>query len=169
MTRPVESIADFYANALAIEQEAARKYREYHEHFAACGESALARICLTLAKWETLHFEALRVETQGMALPAVPTESHRWTDSGSPEGIEPGATPRSLLEIALRAERRAQRYFERMASSASDPALRAAAGEMSSEEAHHVHWMTAVLDHLGVEGVDWSRLVARYESPSQRN
>jgi rubrerythrin len=53
-------------------------------------------------------------------------------------------TPLQALAIALDAERRAHAFFERVYRTADDPALRALAQEMMTEESEHI----AVVQHL---------------------
>jgi len=56
-------------------------------------------------------------------------------------------TPRQALGIALAAEKRAQAFFERVFTTADDPALRTLAREMAAEEQEHVVLIERLLEH----------------------
>jgi demethoxyubiquinone hydroxylase (CLK1/Coq7/Cat5 family) len=57
-------------------------------------------------------------------------------------------TPFDALKIAEGAERRAQAFFEQIATSAEDSDLRSFARDMAREEAQHVAWITKQLSRM---------------------
>ena len=67
MHPPIETIEEFYANALAIEREAAERYDEFTRYFEDHDEDALAGLCRNLADMERRHFEELA--TSSLAMP----------------------------------------------------------------------------------------------------
>jgi rubrerythrin len=139
----IESPAELYAHAIAIEREAAARYAEFAERMDDEGQEDLARVFGMLARAEAEHLETLERRTQGIALPAIADGRYKWLDSGAPETAARELlyrlmTPRHALAIALHAEQRAQAFFEHVFWTASDPALRALAKEMAAEEREHV-------------------------------
>ncbi|HYL25473.1 MAG TPA: ferritin family protein [Burkholderiales bacterium] len=139
----IESPAELYAHAIAIEREAAERYGELAARMDDEGREDLARLFDLLAREEAEHLEALERRTQGIALPAIITGCYKWFDSGSPETAARELVyrlmmPRQALAIALHAEQRAQAFFEHVYWTSSDPALRALAKEMAEEEREHV-------------------------------
>lgn len=138
----IQSPVELYAHAIAIEREAAERYSELAERMDDEGREALARVFAELAQMEAEHLETLERRTAGLALPAIPDSQYHWLELGSPETARHELvfrlmTPRQALAIALVAERRAQAFFEYVAWSAHDPALRALAREMAAEERVH--------------------------------
>ena len=150
MPRPIATIEEFYAHALAIEREAVARYREFEAWYADRGEDALARLCASLALVEGQHEAALARGCAALVLPDLEPGAHRWLDEGSPEAparefFYRVVTPRQLLEIALRAEMDARDFFEWAAQGEALPEVREAAVEMALEESLHVEWVLAAL------------------------
>jgi len=103
-----------------------------------------------LARMEAEHLDALERRTEDVALPEIAPEQYQWLDAGAPETaarelIFRLMTPRQALAIALRGEQRAQAFFERVFTTADDPALRALAREMAAEEQEHVVLIESLL------------------------
>jgi len=147
----ITSAAELYAHAIAIEREAAARYAQFAERMADDGREDLARIFDLLARAEAGHLEALERRTAGVELPAIAAGRYHWLDAGAPETAAEELvfrlmTPRQALAIALRAEQRAYAFFERVSWSAEDPALRALAREMATEEREHIFIVTTLLE-----------------------
>jgi len=141
--RLIESPAELYAHAIAIEREAAERYSELAERMEDEGHEELARVFGVLASMEAEHLEALERRTRGIALPEIRAGRYKWLDAGAPETparefVYRLLTPRHALAIALHAEQRAQAFFEHVYWTTQDPALRALAKEMAEEERTHV-------------------------------
>jgi rubrerythrin len=148
--RPIATIEEFYAHALAIEREAVARYREFEAWYADRGEDALARLCGGLACVEAEHEAVLARGCASLVLPALEPGEHCWLDEGSPEAparefFYRVVSPRQLLEIALKSEMDARDFFERAAQGEGLPELREAAVEMAQEESLHVEWVLAAL------------------------
>jgi rubrerythrin len=149
--RLIQSPAELYAHAIAIEREAAERYSEFAERMDDEGREDLARIFGTLARAEAEHLDTLLARTEGIAVPAVAEGQYRWLDAGAPETaarelVYRLMTPRQVLAIALVAEQRAQAFFEHVYWTSSDPALRALAREMAAEEREHVAFIARLLE-----------------------
>jgi len=170
MLEPVGTVEEFYAHAIAIEREASKCYREFQEHFADHGEEVLAGLCGNLAHFEEDHYRLLMDRARSLKLPELPPERYRWMESCPPEKADHDlvyrvATPRQLLEIALKAERNARRFFEWVAGTTADGDIHALAEEMAREEAEHVQWVTRALEYVRADGVDWDSLLAAGGGP----
>ena len=170
MLEPIGSVEEFYAHALAIEREAARCYRRFQEHFADRGEEVLAGLCGNLARFEEDHHALLEERARGLAVPQLPPERYRWLESGAPEAADCDlvfrvATPRQLLDIALKAERGARRFFEWVAGTTANGEIHALAEEMAREEAEHVQWVARAIEYVRADGVDWDKLLAAGGGP----
>lgn len=161
--RPIETVEEFYAHALAIEREAAERYGEFATHFADRGEEVLSGLCGNLARFEREHYHHLIRACEGLTLPIVGSGEYRWVEGASPEASARElfyrvAQPRQLLEIALDAELRAREFFVWVAKSARSNAVKELASIMAAEEAEHVHWVAQALEyHPGP--ADWEKLL----------
>jgi rubrerythrin len=161
--QPIDSAAELYAHAIVIEREAAERYSEFAERMADLGNDAVAELFDRLAGFEAEHLESLLRRTDGVELPAPVAGAYKWLDAGAPETaarelIFRLMTPRHALEIALAAEKRAQAFFEHVLVTAGDPALRALAKEMATEEQEHVRLVEQLLAETPDPALDWAAL-----------
>lgn len=160
----IESAAELYVHALAMEREAAERYGEFAGRMADEGNYPLAELFRLLAREERRHLEALKRRTEGVPLPALDSD-YRWLDQGAPETAARELvfrlmTQRDALQIALRAEKRARAFFEHAVRVADDPAVRALAREMAAEEAAHVELLERALSRTPGSQVDWESAFA---------
>jgi rubrerythrin len=159
MKSRIQSPAELYAHAIAIEREAAERYGEFAERMEDEGRDDLARVFALLARLEGEHLEALQRRAAGIAVPEIAPGEHKWLDARAPETAAREflyrlMTPRYAIAIALRAERHAQAFFEQVFWTASDPALRALAREMAAEEREHAALLAAMLDETPEPSLD---------------
>jgi rubrerythrin len=164
--KPIASPAELYAHAIAIEREAAGRYAELAERMSDRDNEAVAEVFGRLAQLEAEHLDALLQRTAGIALPAFSENDYRWLDVGAPETAARELvfrlmTARQALAIALRAEQRAQAFFEGVMMSADDPALRALAREMALEEQEHAAMIERLLESTPEPWVDWASVYER--------
>jgi rubrerythrin len=157
-------VAALYAHALAIEREAAARYREFAERMADEGNDSVAKLFGELAGFEGEHALALERECAGMTLPQIASAEFAWLDAGAPETAAHDLvfqlmTPHDALEIALAAELRAQAFFEQVLDRAADPRLRDLAAEMAQEEQAHAAWVREALARTPDPHVDWERVL----------
>jgi rubrerythrin len=149
--RIISSTPELYAQAIAMESEAAARYSELAERMEDEGREDLARIFALLAAEEAEHLDTLERRTAGVELPAVEPRAWDWYSDTAPETAARDIvfrlmTPRQALAIALQAERRAQAFFEHLSWAAPDPGVRALAREMAAEEREHVALVGALLE-----------------------
>jgi len=166
--KKIESAAELYAHAIAMEREAAERYSEFAERMADLGNDAVAELFDRLAGFEAEHLETLLRRTQGVVLPK-PSFAYRWLDAGAPETparelVFRLITPRQALAIALAAEKRAQAFFEGVFMSAVDPALHGLAQEMAMEEQEHVVMVERLLERTPETDIDWDAIFEARES-----
>ncbi|HZZ91470.1 MAG TPA: ferritin family protein [Usitatibacter sp.] len=150
MPEPLQTLESFYACALAIEREAAERYREFETFFAERGEAVLAAICGMLARMEAEHYAELTRASEGLALPSIDPaalgpDTEPAHESGPRKDFYRIADAEQLLEIALAGEIRAQRFFAWAAQNAADAAIRELAAGMVQEESRHIAWVTRAI------------------------
>src|SRR5579862_7121409 len=111
-----DEVADFYAHALAIEREAALRYRDLADQMRVHNNAALEHVFLDMSHAETGHAFEIERRSHGMLLPQLEPFQLRWISAESPESVPYDSahylmTARHALEGALAAERRACDYF----------------------------------------------------------
>lgn len=170
MRCPIATVEEFYAHAIAIEREAAERYAEFEAYFADHGQDVLAGLCRNLAVLEKSHLAELLHESRGLRLPAIPRDGYRWLEAGSPEAAARElfyrvASERQLMEIALHAEQKAQRFFEWIAANAPTEKVRDLARGMAREEEEHVGWVRSAIEYAPARPIDWAKILARASGP----
>lgn len=162
----IQSAAELYVHAIAIEREAAERYGEFASRMSDQGNVELAEVFGTLAGFESEHLKVLQRRTDGVPLPDLAAK-YSWLDAGAPETAAHDLifrllTPRQALAIALQAEKRARAFFQHVNRDAADPALRALAKEMATEEAQHIELLDHALARAHDPFVDWASV---FEGP----
>jgi rubrerythrin len=163
--RFIESPAELYAHAMAVEREAAERYAEFAARMQDEGRDDLARLFGMLARAEQEHLEALERRCEGMALPKIVDARYQWLDAYAPETVARELifrlmTPRHALIIALQAERRALAFFLHVAWTTSDPGVHALANEMAADEREHVALLAKLLGETPAGSLDTTLIFA---------
>ena len=140
----------FYAQAIAIEREAAARYREFAHQMAGYGNARTAELFLRLARFEAEHAEHLLEKTAGMKLPSIEQLRHglvegSGTEIATYEFLYRRVLPHHVLLMALTGERRAKAYFERVRGTSADPEIRKLSAAFAREEAEHIAWIEQAL------------------------
>lgn len=143
---PIGNLAECYANALAIEREAAARSAQFAEYLEDHGEQATAELFRKLARFERQHVEELERRTSGMPLPALRPWEFSWLDDAPAEQVDHQfvfhlMTPHDALKIALGAEKRAQMLYEQVIATSEDPEVQRLARELAGEELEHIAWL----------------------------
>jgi rubrerythrin len=151
--KEIVSLGALFAHALAIEHEAAARYWEFAAVMADYGNDATAELFLRLAEFEVEHAFHLAKKCVGIEIPVIDPGEYAWLDSGAPVPearafIFRMMTPRLALEIALRAEKQAKVFFERVQVASSNASVRKLAAEFVGDEQSHIDWVTDALAHL---------------------
>ena len=162
MPRPIGTVEEFYAHALAIEREAAERYNEFAAWFGDRGDDVLAGLCHNLARFEGEHYEQLVRGCEDLKLPVISEADYLWLGDAPPEtGARAlffrAAQPRHLLEIALEAEMRAREFFVWVARTSASRPVRELAAIMAAEETEHVAWVTQAMEYHPAHR-DWESL-----------
>ena len=139
---PVPTLEDFMARAYAMELEATERYAQFAEQLDTHNNREVAQMFRKLAAVEALHAKRILEEMHWPSMPALPP-AYAWESAEGPETAPFDAMhylmqPFHALEIALRCELQAQKYFEDIAASKAPKNVREAALEMADEEREHV-------------------------------
>jgi rubrerythrin len=168
MAAPIQNLEEFHAHALAIEREAAARYREFAARMADHDKDELAALFAKLSRLEQEHATLLE-QRIGNADAALPQDQYRWIDSSAPETAAHDwvfrlLTPYDALRIALAGEERAKAFFEGVAAGASNPELRAFALDMAEEEKEHAARLERALAHEPDPHIDWETVLGEQRS-----
>jgi rubrerythrin len=150
--KPSTQYADFMSRAYTMELEATERYTQFAEQLETHNNREVASLFRKLAEIEKLHAKRILEEMQWPSVPAL-APAYAWEGAEGPEtapfdSLHYLMQPWHALEIALRCEREAQKYYAGIAASRAPKPVRDAAREMAAEEAEHVRlikaWMTRV-------------------------
>ena len=145
-------LADFMKRAYAMELEASTRYAEFADQMEIANNREVAELFRKLAGIEKLHANKI-LEHMRWQAPPLDTEPFRWEGLEGAETGEHGdlhylMQPYHALQIALRNEERAARFFASVARRDLPRPVLAAAREMAEEEREHVElvkaWMARV-------------------------
>lgn len=151
MRPAMKSVPELYAHAIAVEREAAVRYREFAQWMHDLGIDRVAVLFEHLLQQEAEHLRRLERATDGMELPELSPWQYAWLFTSLPEPIDQAfplmpQNTRDALSFALAAEHRAQRFFDCVAREAEDQAVRRLASSMSIEECRHIADLEHQLD-----------------------
>ena len=130
------------ARAYAMELEATERYAQFADQLDTHNNREVAQMFRKLAAVEALHAKRILEEMRWPSMPALPP-AYAWETAEGPETAPFDAMhylmqPFHALEIALRCEQQAQKYYEDIAASKAPQKVRDAALEMAAEEREHV-------------------------------
>lgn len=142
-TPALDDLAELMRYAWAMESEASERYEEMADAMDTHNNAEVAGLFRKMSRIEALHADQILRAMNWSEPPASPPGGFRW---GADEGPETGEHtdlhylmhPRHALDIALRNEQRAQRFYHALMTATADPAIRQAAEEFESEEREHV-------------------------------
>lgn len=128
------------AMAHALEQEAARRYRELAARMNLRHEPQLAELFLFLASVEDKHALQILAVAAEATTPAANLAQITWDlpeNFDEEEGSSRRLTPYRALAVAVRNEDRAFAFYTYVAASAPDQATRRMAEELARDELDH--------------------------------
>lgn len=136
----VGSIGQMFAVAIAMEEEAAARYRGLAERMRLQGVRDLEALFLFLADIEEKHAGQVRSRSAAHVAHVDKIDSVRWElpeKFEEQEGRSYVLTPYSALAIAVRNEDRAFAFYAYLAAHAPSPDIRTAAEELARDELEH--------------------------------
>jgi rubrerythrin len=154
-----DNIAEFFAQALAIEVEATERYNLLADQMEVHNNRDIAAIFRKMALIEGEHRDEI-ARRAGDALVAGRPASFSWIGPDSPEAVDCEdvhylMTPHRALMLARFNEERAVRYFEAIAAATTNPQIAIFAAEMAAEERNHVIWVDQWLEKIAPDEPGW--------------
>ncbi|HKI63466.1 MAG TPA: ferritin family protein [Burkholderiales bacterium] len=151
--KPKAAFAEFMARAYVMEVDASDRYADFADQMEVHNNLEVAQLFRKLSHIEGLHAKRI-LEEMGWKQPPRALLAWRWDDVEPPEtaavtDLHYLMQPWHALEIALKNERRAEKFFARIVRSVKTPAaVKKIAAEMAEEEREHVRlirdWMKRV-------------------------
>lgn len=139
----METVEEFLAHAIQLEQEAALRFAQLADAMHTQGNKEVGRLFRQLADYSLLHLSDARERAGYRQLPEMTEAEFSWPDIESPEAAaiwaaDPLLGREQALQVALEAEQAGLDYYAEVMNTTTDPEIRAFAKEFSEEEAQHV-------------------------------
>ena len=158
---PVAGAAELLAHAHRIEADAAERYGVLAEQMETHNNPDVARLFRKLEWVEGLHADKILARAADTPLPALGPWEGKWPGDDSPEAVDLGEahylmTPWQALQMALKAERSAFAFYDRLAQTATDAQVKQLATEFAEEEREHVDLVLKELEKHPPPDKTWS-------------
>ncbi len=152
-----ESLALFLAHSIELESEAKNRYQELSETMATHHNDEVAQFFARMAREAKRHLKEVRQLAKGLELPKIRAWEFDWPgeeppETASYEELHYLMTLRQAIEIAIKNERTAERYYRAMAATSSDQETITIATEFADEEVEHTAALEKMLADLPENG-----------------
>lgn len=154
------TLAEFMAQAWAMETEAAQRYIEFADAMEMHNNRDVATLFRKMAAIESQHAAQIMAEMRWKKPPVIAFSSPARDGFEAPE-TTPGdevhylMQPYHALQLALQNEQRAERFFARLVRAATDESVRKAARELQAEERAHVELVKMWMRRVPKPDPDW--------------
>lgn len=153
----IESVPDFLAHAVALEDESAERYEMLADAMEVHNNDAVAELFRKLMQYSEQHAQEVHAMASGMTLPNIPPWEYNWNCPDTPEGgdcfgdaLNYMMTPYQALNLAVHNEIRGRDFYAWVSRESPDPEVRRLAAEMASEEQEHVDLLQKMLEHTDI-------------------
>lgn len=137
------TLEDFMAQALQMELDAVQRYNDFADMMETHNNFEVEHWFRKMALVEGKHADQIMSEMGWTQPPPLKVATHIFEGFETPEMASTDdlhylMKPWHVLQLALAAEERAERFFAKLASVATVESVRKAALELQQEEAEHV-------------------------------
>lgn len=145
-----------------MELDAAERYAEFADQMEAHNNVEVAQLFRKLSKIEALHADQILRE-MGWSTAPEPVQPSPWSDPEPPETapvteLHYLMQPYHALELALRNEARAEKFFKRIARAKNTPPeVGELARGMAKEEGEHKRLIRAWMKRVPRPDPEWDR------------
>ena len=148
----MQSIEEFLAYAVKLEEEAALRFGQLADAMESCGNAEVSRLFRRLSDYSRMHLADAKARSGFRDIPVMAPSDFVWPDLESPEtaqiwAADPFIGRDQALEVALAAETSSYAFYQRIHETTADPEIRVMAKEFAEEEAEHVaelqKWMAS--------------------------
>jgi rubrerythrin len=139
----LESVEEFLAYAIKLEQEAALRFDQLADAMETMGNREVMELFRRLAEYSRLHLTDARARAGFRDLPDLVPAEFNWPGVESPEAAaiwaaDPFIGREQALQVALEAETAGLNYYQAILDTTHDPEIKAMAREFAEEEGMHV-------------------------------
>ena len=139
----MQTIEEFLAYAVKLEEEAALRFGQLADAMQACGNTGVGKLFRRLSDYSRLHLADARARSGFRDIPVLQPTDYVWPDIESPEAAaiwaaDPFIGREQALEVALEAETASLTYYQHIHDTTDDPEIRVMAREFADEESEHV-------------------------------
>jgi rubrerythrin len=135
------ALPEFFAHAVALEQEAADRYLELADMMEEHRNDAVCVVFRDMTRFSQMHHDEIKARVGAIELPQLKSWEYRWRSSpevGGEEGFDYLIETYNALKYARQNELRAMQYYRSVAGESTDPEVRRLAIEFANEETGHV-------------------------------
>jgi len=135
------TLEEFFAHAIAMEEEAADRYLELADMMEAHRNDDVAKVFREMVHYSNLHRDSIRARAGSRALPKLKSWQYRWRhppEVGDEDGFDYMMEPFHALMYARANEMRSMKYYRSVAADAQDAELERLGNEFADEEKEHV-------------------------------
>jgi len=155
------TVNEFMVLALVMESEAAQRYAEFADAMEMHNNREVAELFRKMAVIESRHATQIMEEMGWEKTPPLPVGMPAWDGFEAPETapideVHYLMQPYHALELALANEKRAERFFARLARVAGTDSVRKAARALQAEEREHVELVRAWMAKVPKPDADWA-------------
>ena len=155
------TLTEFMVQAWAMEIEAAQRYTDFADAMETHNNREVAAMFRTMAQYEARHADQILAEMGWSEPPVVQRSDVRWPGFEAPETapideVHYLMQPWHALQLALAAEKAAERFFRKLARVAASESVRHAARELQAEEREHVELVKAWMKKVPKPDPDWA-------------
>jgi len=155
------SLTVFMAQAWEMEIEAAQRYSDLADALETHNNPEVAAMFRTMANYESKHADEIRATMGWSESPPLTQRNTAWPNYEAPEttpvdDVHYLMQPWHALQLALAAERRAERFFAELVRVATVDAVRNAARELQAEEKEHVALVREWMKKVPKPSRDWA-------------
>ncbi len=152
-----DSLTNFLAHSVELETEARNRYKELSETMATHNNEEVAAFFKRMVKEAKLHLKEVSEIADGMNLPEIKSWEFEWPDGEAPEAasyedLHYLMTLRQAMELALKQEHSAERYYRSVAESSDDPETVKFATMFADEELSHAAALKKMIAALPEDG-----------------
>lgn len=139
----MQSVEEFLAYAVKLEEEAATRFGELADAMQTCGNGDVGKLFRRLSDYSRLHLADAASRSAFRDVPNLKVIDFDWPDLESPEraaiwGADPFIGRDQALEIARAAEQASLDYYETILETTDDPEIKALAKKFVAEETGHI-------------------------------
>ena len=139
----MQSVEEFLAYAIKIEQEAALRFGQLADAMEAAGNGEVGKLFRRLANASRAHLNEARARSGFRDIPEMGPDEFIWPNLESPEtaaiwAADPLIGREQALDIGLAAETAGLDYYKNIFETTTDPEIKILARQFIEEESGHV-------------------------------